>query len=609
MTPTRIGLAGVLFLTVATLAAHGIGLRNGFAYDDEPLIRDNPVVTDPGVPIRDVVSSPLWRLEADHGVLWRPVTTLAFRAQWALGGGRPLLFHVVNLALAFGTAWAVALLLGRLGVDPRAALLAAVLFTVHPVHVEAVANGVGQAELWAALFVLAGLLAALRPVEGAGWAAGRIATVTACFLLGLGAKEIAVTLPALLVLLRLVEPAAGDADPGPGDRTDARFAARLARALRLDAPLHVAMAAGLVAYLVLRTWVLGGVIGEDPAPVFLGLGRLDRTWTALSVLPVAWGLLIAPVRLAADWDPGVLPVVPFPAVSGWLGLAVLGGLCALVGVGWRRGGRARLAAVGIAFVVVARLPVSNLVVTSGVLLAERTLFLPSVGMALVAAAVLHGRTGAGPGTVAAGRRVPVPVALAVLLAVTFTVRSAVRTPIWESTFTAMASLGRDAPASWRALRTLAVGRLNSGDTEGGLEAMGVAWETLPGRYDLSAEYGTALASAGRRERAREVLDWTVRTWPDRIDGLNLLAELDFGDGRYEEAWRVSREAIRRTGGNGRTWGTISEVHLAGGRLEAARATRRTSVALAPDDEASVARLREIEAALAAVRAAREAEGR
>src|SRR2546422_11092397 len=65
------------------------------------------------------------------------------------------------------------------------------LFAVHPVHVEAVANVVGRAELMAAAFTLLAVYAALeadRPV----WSA-------VCWALGLLSKEVAVVAPALVV--------------------------------------------------------------------------------------------------------------------------------------------------------------------------------------------------------------------------------------------------------------------------------------------------------------------------------------------------------------------------------------------------------------------------
>src|SRR5207245_11662756 len=69
-------------------------------------------------------------------------------------------------------------------------LAAGVLFAVHPVHVEAVANVVGRAELLAGVFVVLSVYAALAR-EAIGWSA-------AAWALGLLCKENAAVAPALI---------------------------------------------------------------------------------------------------------------------------------------------------------------------------------------------------------------------------------------------------------------------------------------------------------------------------------------------------------------------------------------------------------------------------
>ena len=93
-----------------------------------------------------------WRLFGDTywpkeigGDGYRPLVTSLFALQWAAGGGAPWVFHLVNIVLAVCAALAVywcALAI----LPPIAALAAAALFAVHPVHVEVTGNVVGQSE-------------------------------------------------------------------------------------------------------------------------------------------------------------------------------------------------------------------------------------------------------------------------------------------------------------------------------------------------------------------------------------------------------------------------------------------------------------------------------
>ena len=130
-------------------------LSHQFVYDDLSVIVGNPrlhsIANWP-----EIVTSPWW----PRG-LYRPFTSLTLAANWSLGPGAPFGFHLVNILLHAVATGLVGLLAMRLMPVP-AALAAALLFAVHPVHVEAVANVVGRAEILATLWVLAAALLYLR---------------------------------------------------------------------------------------------------------------------------------------------------------------------------------------------------------------------------------------------------------------------------------------------------------------------------------------------------------------------------------------------------------------------------------------------------------------
>src|SRR5258708_31525497 len=84
---------------------------------------------------------------------YRPLTILAYSLEWAAGHGKPWLFHAVNIGMYAAISVAV-FYLAETCLPFAAAWVAAALFAVHPVHVEAVASVVGQSELLAALFMI-----------------------------------------------------------------------------------------------------------------------------------------------------------------------------------------------------------------------------------------------------------------------------------------------------------------------------------------------------------------------------------------------------------------------------------------------------------------------
>src|SRR5467141_4843209 len=135
----------VLLLAVVALV-YSNTLLNEFTMDDGLYVANNPQVTAPSV-------RALFTPNKISNV-FRPVTfaTLAFNE--AVNGGKPFGFHLFILMLHAAVTWLLyLLLLAFLRTSPHAktvALVAALLFAVHPIHTEAVASVVGPAELLAA---------------------------------------------------------------------------------------------------------------------------------------------------------------------------------------------------------------------------------------------------------------------------------------------------------------------------------------------------------------------------------------------------------------------------------------------------------------------------
>src|SRR5882724_11394386 len=159
---------------------------NRFALDDVPIIALNPLVAHPSG-IWRAFTAPYWAPELG-GHMYRPLVIAGFTVDALVDG--TAWFHAVNLLWHAGAAVAVAAL-ARRWMDAAGALAAGLLFAVHPVHVEAVANVVGRAEVLATLFavgaVLAyagdGELAALGDREQA-WGRGAAASARGGWVLG-----------------------------------------------------------------------------------------------------------------------------------------------------------------------------------------------------------------------------------------------------------------------------------------------------------------------------------------------------------------------------------------------------------------------------------------
>lgn len=489
-----------LFVALSAFALYLPALRNGFAYDDVAIIQqDERVHTLSNA--HTFFTQGYW--EDSELALYRPLATLSFAVDWSISGGRPTWFMFTN-ALWNAAACALLFLLLARFATVGAAFGGAMLFAVHPVHVEAVANVVGRAELMAATFMLGGLLlwpAMLEPKSR------RVPAVGALFALALLTKESAIMLPALLVLL---DAARRELTP----RTVSDWAHRRAAPLLL-------MTGIAVGYLIIRALVLNGLAPARLDAALEVTSGVDRLLTALQTWPVYLRLLLFPVVLLADYGPRIL----MPAV-GVTPEAVAGGLilCLLVFGGilawWR--GRA-LESLALLWLPATLLPVSNLIIPIGIIVAERTLYLPSAAVAFAVVLAARRLPRAAPMRIAAA-------GLAVVIAL-FSVRTVIRIPDWRSTDVIFAALLRDRPDSFRAHWHQARLAAASGRHDLALERYVQAVELWPYRPRLMIETTRAAVRAGNLPYAQGIARFAFQRWPTNVDAARLLAAttLDLGD--------------------------------------------------------------------------------
>src|SRR5688572_29264805 len=154
-----------LVVAVIALAATITSLRNGFAYDDIPIIAANSRVHDLGA-WWSFFGTSYWPPQYGES-LYRPLSMLGYAIQWAIGGGNPMVFHATSIVLFLVLAVLVTAFLREL-LDERSALAGAALFAAHPVHTEPIANVVGQAELLAAIGVVGATILYVRARKATG---------------------------------------------------------------------------------------------------------------------------------------------------------------------------------------------------------------------------------------------------------------------------------------------------------------------------------------------------------------------------------------------------------------------------------------------------------
>ena len=308
--------------------------------------------------------------------LYRPVAQFMYALLWNLDGGKPWLFHLYAVVIHIATTLLVWWLLAR-ATNKWAAFFGALLFAIDPVHVEAVANIVNSSEVLVALFGIACIGVVLRASmrnEGGvriGWLPAMLAAV--CYALAIGAKESGAGIPAIAFLCLWGWRAADAKRPS------------LLEVLVGGWRVWVLCTVALIGVVTARYFVLGGLTVSQHwvTHEVRNFTFAPRFWTMTAAWPLVGRLLLWPSRLRMHYGSDIVIPLTEPTVWSVLSLATVALIVACAALLARRGDRRPL--VAIAWVAIAFLPASNLLVPTGQLLAERTLYLPSVGVALLVA--------------------------------------------------------------------------------------------------------------------------------------------------------------------------------------------------------------------------------
>ena len=314
-----------------------------------------------------------------------------------------------------------------------AALLLAAIWGIHPVLTESVTNIVGRADLLGAFGVLAALLAHRQALDASGgrkvaWLAAIALAVTA----GIFSKESTVVVVAVIAIY---------------DLSFGRAASWKARL-----PSYFAAVIPCLVFLYVRAQVLGGVaatafpFGDNP---LMGADFWTARMTAVKVIGRYLALLAWPAGLSFDYSYNENPLFGWGLTSWEDVKAILSLLVCLAGVAgtivcWRRRKPVFFA---IAFFFATLSPVSNLVIRIGSIMAERFLYLPSVGFAVL---VVYGVNLLWQRLAERGReyRNAVPVAMGVML-LAFAARTYGRNADWVDQGRFWRSAVEAAPGSYK----------------------------------------------------------------------------------------------------------------------------------------------------------------
>ncbi len=542
-----------LFIFCVIVFASGLG--GDFVMDDWPVIKENSKITDTKY-IPDYFTSGVWAntdLAEEAGIgghsLYRPVFLLTLNLSYQLWGDSALGYHALNLTLhSINTILVYFLILGFLSPNYRmVAGMSAAIFAVHPVHVESVAWIAGMTDPLVSLFLLSGFLLHRRWYQTTSRQKKWIYTISAplCFALALLSKETAIFFPLILILYDVLF-----------QRSALRSKPFIAR--------YLTYAALLLVYFVLRGNALDGSdIQQSGAWARINFQNFP---VLLTFFTHYIQLLVFPSPLEYYYSspsPGIL-------VLATGGLFFIGALFYLPRALRQQQG---LYVLAIAWIVITLLPALPIALFDEPVFAQRVLYLPSVGFALLIAWAIRQaqQRSRAAGTVAK--------TTAIVFLISFSIASMTEIADWENDTVFYTQAMKTNPDSFQPVVGLAAAYARNTDpnTEAIIDLYLKAAELAPRETDkvnFQENAARIYGQSGNTRKSEQLYRDIVHRMPKRSSAWVGLGNNALARGEQQQALRFYQRAYEADPNNRIASHNLALVYRQLGRLERAAFFRR-----------------------------------
>jgi len=490
MTRTR----ALLLILFTSLIIYSNSLGGEFAYDDEYFIVKN-------IRIRNLRNIPYFFAHSSSGAfaelsrdVYRPVTTTSYALDFFLWKLDTFGYHLANVLFHSLNAILLFLFLYALFENTALALFASLFFACHPVQTEVVSWISGRSSVLFLFFYLASLVFYVRRYY---------ALSLALFGLSLFSKEMAVSLPLVIIAY------------------DIHFFNKEAfrkKILRYAPYFALAAFYVLVRSAVLQRVSQCGWWGESPYYTFLTMAK---------VLVEYIKILILPAKLCAFYIISISRSIAENAPAAGILLLTLTAIAAPFI--FRRATRASFA---IWWFFITLLPVSNIVPLKA-LMAERFLYLPSIGFAILAAIIIKR---------AAGKRLAAILAAALVIA--YSARTMARNEDWKDVVSLSKSILAVSPLNpwgYTSLGTAYLAQDRYADAEKALKkAIALSQDYASPRNAL----GFCYLEMEKNEDAIRLLKDALKLSPRDLETMNSLGVAYAKTNRFDEAIGQFQASIR-----------------------------------------------------------------
>lgn len=482
-----------VIVLIALICAWNSG-GHQFVMDDYPYILQNPAIQDPVHAFRIFVL-PLDPMVSKTKALYRPLTSLTLALNLWTSGPRPnafqLLNRVLHILVCLGIFWSLRLLIRK---PSRAALFTALLFAVHPIQTEAITYISGRADALATLFFIFGWYYFIRLRQKDILDRRSYWLSVAFYLCALFSKESAVTWLGVVWVTDFIF------------YSDGQFKEFFSRMKREFLKIYAGYLGATLAYLVIRIAVLKQLTHVEVTFLDNPLAHIPtaaRILTSAKILLKSIGLVLWPVHLSADYSFNQIALLyRWNSLHGLIMLFFAGLFLLLILWTFHRD---RVVCFGLAYFLITYFIVGNFLIPIGTIRADRLLYMPALGILLIAGVVL-GRMDDRFSKQPARRILHTGVGLLLALLAFRTIQ---RNRVWQDEFTLYSHTAYDSPQSAKAHNNLGAQYFARNEFDRALEEYRIAESIKPDYPDLLNNLGSLFTREQRWEDAIRYLRQAV----------------------------------------------------------------------------------------------------
>ena len=493
----------LIFCIALSFLLYGNTIRNDFVYDDTLFTyrTDTRSISS----LARIFFQPYLPNNPQSGV-WRPIATITTALQYITTGESPSWFHLTNIMLNGLVTFLVIILIYELFHQQSLAIITALLFAFFPIHTEAVAFIKSREDLFASVFFLLSwilflLATRIRPIK-----TSMLILSAGIFLLSVLSKETFIAAPLLFIVVYTVQ-----------HELTLKNILQLIPYYLIPFAFYV-----LTRYLVLSNYAFGS---DNSSYVINPLRFVDvwtRIWTAFQIAFIYIKTVLFPIHLSASYHFNQVPLVHNPLES----LQSISGIILLTGfIFLSVTKRLKKTPIGIGAIIflVSYFVISKFLFTAGEIMAERWMYIPSLGLALITAYLIHC-------LIKRHRSAGLLILCVILLWYTSIIIP--RNRVWFSKKTLYESMTRDSPRSAQ------------------------AHYLLGSLYFYEKNYALA----------KQEIDKASSIYPDYAPILTLQGDLSVMEGKYSEAEDYLLKATRLDASSFRSFVDLANVYYLTGKF-------------------------------------------